>query len=32
MDIARIALSRHTCKAYDPSKKISADKIEQITS
>jgi nitroreductase/dihydropteridine reductase len=30
MDIARIALSRHTCKAYDPSKTIPADKIEQI--
>jgi nitroreductase/dihydropteridine reductase len=30
MNIARIALFRHTCKAYDPSKKIPADKIEQI--
>lgn len=30
MDIARIALSRHTCKAYDPARKIPADQIEQI--
>ena len=30
MDISRIALSRHTCKAYDPSKKISAEKIKQL--
>lgn len=30
MDIARIALSRHTCKAYDPAKKISAEHIEQL--
>lgn len=30
MDIARIALSRHTCKAYDPGRKIPADQVEQI--
>ena len=30
MDIARIALSRHTCKAYDPSRKIPAEQIEQL--
>lgn len=30
MDIAKIALSRHTCKAYDPAKTIPAAQIEQI--
>ncbi|CAG0954700.1 partial nitroreductase / dihydropteridine reductase, partial [Rhodocyclaceae bacterium] len=30
MDIARIALSRHTCKAYDPSRKIPDGQIEQL--
>jgi len=30
MDIARIALSRHTCKAYDPTRKIPAEQIEQL--
>ena len=30
MDIARIALSRHTCKAYDPARKIPAEAIEQL--
>jgi nitroreductase/dihydropteridine reductase len=30
MDIARIALSRHTCKAYDPTRKIPAEKVEQV--
>lgn len=30
MDIARIALSRHTCKAYDPARKIPAAQIEQL--
>lgn len=30
MDIASFALSRYTCKAYDPTRKISADKLEQI--
>jgi len=30
MDIARIALSRHTCKAYDPARKIPAEQIEQL--
>lgn len=30
MDIARIALARHTCKAYDPARKIPAAQIEQI--
>ena len=30
MDIASIALSRHTCKAYDPSRKISPGQIEQL--
>ncbi|MDD5056370.1 MAG: oxygen-insensitive NAD(P)H nitroreductase [Sideroxydans sp.] len=30
MDIARIALSRHTCKAYDPARKIPAEQVEQL--
>jgi nitroreductase/dihydropteridine reductase len=30
MDIAQIALNRHTCKAYDPSRKIPAEQGEQI--
>ena len=30
MDIARIALSRHACKAYDPSRKIPADQLDQL--
>jgi nitroreductase/dihydropteridine reductase len=30
MDIARISLSRHTCKAYDPSRKVPAEQIEQL--
>ena len=30
MDIARIALSRHACKAYDPTRKIPAEQIEQL--
>lgn len=30
MDIARIALSRHTCKAYDPSRKIPEEQIAQL--
>ena len=30
MDIARIATTRHTCKAYDPSRKIPADQVEQL--
>jgi nitroreductase/dihydropteridine reductase len=30
MDIARIALNRHTCKAYDPARKIPADQVEQL--
>ncbi|MFN3883888.1 MAG: oxygen-insensitive NAD(P)H nitroreductase [Rhodocyclaceae bacterium] len=30
MDIAQIALTRHTCKAYDPSRKIPAEQVEQI--
>jgi len=30
MDIARIALTRHTCKAYDPTRKIPAEQIEQL--
>lgn len=30
MDIGRIALSRHTCKAYDPVRKIPADQVEQL--
>lgn len=30
MDIAHLALSRHTCKAYDPVRKIPAEQIEQI--
>jgi nitroreductase/dihydropteridine reductase len=30
MDIARIALGRHTCKAYDPTRKIAVEKIDQL--
>ncbi|MHB1115325.1 oxygen-insensitive NAD(P)H nitroreductase [Sideroxydans sp.] len=30
MDIARIALNRHTCKAYDPARKIPAAQVEQL--
>lgn len=30
MDIAGISLSRHTCKAYDPSRKILPGQIEQL--
>lgn len=30
MDVARIALSRHTCKAYDPARKIPPEQIEQL--
>lgn len=30
MDIARIAQTRHTCKAYDPSRKIPAEQVEQL--
>lgn len=30
MDIARIALTRHTCKAYDPARKIPTEQVEQI--
>lgn len=30
MDIARIALKRHTCKAYDPARKIPAEQVEQL--
>ena len=30
MDIARIATTRHTCKAYDASRKIPADQVEQL--
>lgn len=30
MAIARIALSRHTCKAYDPARKIPAEQVEQL--
>ena len=30
MDIARIALNRHTCKAYDPTRKIPAAQVEQL--
>ena len=30
MDIARIALSRHACKAYDPTRKIPADQLDQL--
>lgn len=30
MDIARIALTRHTCKAYDPTRKIAEPQVEQI--
>ena len=30
MDITRIALSRHACKAYDPTRKIPAEQVEQL--
>ena len=30
MDIARIALTRHTCKAYDPTRKIAEAQVEQL--
>jgi nitroreductase/dihydropteridine reductase len=30
MDIARIATTRHTCKAYDPSRKIPVEKLAQL--
>jgi nitroreductase/dihydropteridine reductase len=30
MNVARIALSRHTCKAYDPERKIPSEQIEQL--
>ncbi len=30
MDIARIAQTRYTCKAYDPSRKIPAEQVEQL--
>jgi len=30
MDIARIATTRHTCKAYDASRKIPAEQVEQL--
>ena len=30
MDIARIALTRHTCKAYDPARTIPTAQIEQL--
>ena len=30
MDIAHIALTRHTCKDYDPARKIPAEDLEKI--
>lgn len=30
MDIVRIATTRHTCKAYDPSRRVPADQIKQL--
>lgn len=30
MDIARIALTRHTCKAYDPNRKIPDEHVAQL--
>ena len=30
MNIARIAQTRHTCKAYDPTRKIPAEQVEQL--
>ncbi len=30
MDIAHIALTRHTCKAYDPSRQIPAEQVAQL--
>jgi len=30
MNIAEVSLSRHTCKAYDPARKIPAEHVEQI--
>lgn len=32
MDVARIALSRHTCKGYDPERRIPPEQIEQLKS
>lgn len=30
MEIARIALARHTCKAYDPARKIAPEQFEKL--
>lgn len=30
MDIAQIAMTRHTCKAYDPARRIPAEQVEQL--
>jgi len=30
MNVSRIALSRHTCKAYDPGRQIPAEQVEQL--
>ena len=30
MDIAQIALTRHTCKAYDPTRKIPVEQVKQL--
>lgn len=30
MNIAQIALTRHTCKAYDPNRKIPAEQVDQL--
>lgn len=30
MNIAQIALNRHTCKAYDPSRRIPPEQVEQL--
>ncbi|WP_131110864.1 oxygen-insensitive NAD(P)H nitroreductase [Sulfuricystis thermophila] len=30
MDIAQIAQTRHTCKAYDPKRKIPSEQVEQL--
>ncbi|MBW7902913.1 MAG: oxygen-insensitive NAD(P)H nitroreductase [Rhodocyclaceae bacterium] len=30
MDIARIAKTRHACKAYDPTRRIPAEQVEQL--
>jgi len=30
MDVSRIALSRHTCKGYEPGRQIPTEQVEQL--